>query len=165
MAVGLGVFVLALDAMTKFVVHNDVRLHYYPVIDRFLTIEYATNEGIAFGLFHDMESSWKTPLLSAMAVLALVLVVYYVWTTPPHERLVFLALGLLLGGIAGNFLDRIQDSSVVDFVKVHWGARFAWPTFNVADSAITTGVLLILVCTLSGIYSSGRPEEPSTPVD
>lgn len=147
LSLGLGTLVFVLDVLSKALVKNTGWLHYYPVVEGFFTIQYATNEGIAFGLFHDLQSEWKTPLLTAMAVLAIIMVLYYVWTTPLHEKLVFVSLGLLLGGILGNFVDRLLHRSVVDFLKLHWGASFAWPTFNLADSAITLGVALILVST------------------
>ena len=135
------------DLSTKWWVENtlgqrpDAR---YKVIEEFLTIHYMTNEGIAFGFFQE-ESAWKTPILTGIAILALAMILYYVLTTPPQEKLLFLAFGLLLGGISGNFTDRLFDGAVVDFIKVHWGTSFAWPTFNIADSAITTGVVLILL--------------------
>lgn len=165
-ALALGGFVFALDALTKVWVKNSVWLHDRPVIDGLLTIQYATNEGIAFGFFHDLNSAWKTPVLAAMAVLAIAMVLYYVWTTPPGDRLVFVSLGLLLGGIAGNFVDRLLHQSVVDFIKLHWGNQFAWPTFNVADSAITCGVALILLASFWGApgESETRPEKDSVAV-
>ncbi len=144
----IGLTIFAADYVSKAVVERTYWLWNYPVWDGLLTIQYATNEGIAFGLLHDVQSSWKAPLLGAMALVALVLVLYYIWTTPPQERLVFVALGLLLGGILGNFVDRLGDASVVDFIRVHWGTAFSWPTFNVADSAITLGVLMILLLTM-----------------
>jgi signal peptidase II len=81
--------------------------------------------------------------------------VYYVWQTPDEERRVFMSLGLLLGGILGNFVDRLSRGYVVDFLEFHWQDSFAWPTFNIADAAITTGVVLI-------IFESffGRQQQP-----
>ncbi len=151
---GLGVF--ALDYLSKVLVERTFWLWNYVVLDGLLTIQYATNRGIAFGLLHDLQSGWKGPLLGAMALLALGLVGFYIWTTPVEERLTFVALGLLMGGILGNFVDRMGDQSVVDFIKVHWGDSFAWPTFNFADSAITVGVFLILVLTFSAPQEAGE---------
>lgn len=162
LSITIGLFVLGLDTVTKVWVKGNLWLHYYPVIDGFFTIQYATNEGIAFGLFHTLQSQWKTPILSVMAVAAVLLVLYYIWTTPAQEKLIFCALGLLLGGILGNFIDRLGDQSVVDFLKVHWGAKFAWPTFNIADSAITSGVFLILAATILGLYGNSAEEHEAT---
>lgn len=165
LSLGLGTLILVLDFLSKAWVKNTAWLHYYPIVEGFFTIQYATNEGIAFGFFHDSQWQWKSPLLAAMAVLAVVMVLYYVWTTPPHEKLVFVSLGLLLGGILGNFVDRLLHRSVVDFVKLHWGSDFAWPTFNLADSAITSGVLLILVSTFVYARRDAREEKDSVAVE
>ncbi len=157
-AVLLGLLVFVLDTLSKYWVKTTPWLHDYPVIKGFFTIQYATNEGIAFGFFHDAQSAWKTPLLASMAVLAICMVLYYIWTTPPREKLVFASLGLLLGGILGNFVDRLLHQSVVDFLKVHWGVRYVWPTFNLADSAITSGVLMILLASFLSV-PQGRERE------
>jgi signal peptidase II len=154
----LGVAVLGLDLLTKWLVATSIWLHYYPVLDGYFTIHYVQNEGIAFGLFHSVESSWKPIILSAMAIVAVIVVVYYVLTTPIHEKLVFLSLGLLFGGILGNFFDRLLNRHVTDFLELHWRDTFAWPTFNIADAAITIGVLLIL-------YESFFGHEPAPASD
>jgi len=153
LAIVLGLFVFAIDLATKWWVSNTMSLQYYPVLDGFFTIRFVRNEGIAFGLFHSLESDWKPIILSAMAILAVVIVLYYIWQTPSGERRVFASLGLLLGGILGNFVDRLVHGYVVDFLEFHWQDVFAWPTFNVADAAITTGVILI-------IYESFFGQEP-----
>jgi lipoprotein signal peptidase len=144
--IGGGVFLV--DVVTKWWVKTTPALHYYPVVDGLFTIRYVRNEGIAFGLFHDLDSSWKPFVLAAIAVAACGAVIYYLWTTPRHERLTFLGLGLLLGGILGNFTDRVMHHYVVDFLLLHWQDRFVWPTFNVADAAISCGVALILFRTV-----------------
>jgi len=77
-----------------------------------------------------------------------VFVVYYILKTPLEEKLILIAFGLLLGGILGNFTDRLIHHYVFDFLTLHWKDRFAWPTFNIADSAISTGVGLVLLKTL-----------------
>jgi len=154
-AVILGLVVFVVDMATKWWVSNTLALHYYPVLDGIFTVHYVRNEGIAFGLFHSFESSWKPVVLSVMAIIAVAIVLYYVWQTPAEERRVFVSLGLLLGGILGNFVDRLMHGYVVDFLEFHWQDSFSWPTFNIADAAITTGVILI-------IYESffGRQESP-----
>ncbi len=152
----LGAGVLATDLLTKWLVASSI--HYYPLLDGYVTIDYVQNEGIAFGLFHSLESSWKPVILSAMAVIAVAVVIYYILTTPLQEKLVFVSLGLLLGGILGNFIDRLMNQHVTDFLKVHWQDAFAWPTFNVADAAITTGVVLILYESFFGRDRTPAPE-------
>ena len=143
-AIGVAAVVLALDLLSKWWVKNTGWLHYHRVIDGFFTIHYVRNEGIAFGLFHDHPSAWKPAILAVLAVAAAAMVLYYIWTSPAGERGVQLLLGLLLGGILGNFCDRLWRGYVVDFLEFHWQDRFAWPTFNLADAAITCGVAAIL---------------------
>ena len=147
LAVFLGLVVFALDLLTKWLVHNTAWLQYYPVINGFFTINYVRNEGIAFGLFHSLESEWKVVTLLFMGVIAVVVILYYIWSTPADQILLTVSLGLLLGGILGNFVDRLLHHYVIDFLELHWKDHFSWPTFNLADAAITCGVLLIFYTT------------------
>ena len=160
LAIGVAAVVLALDLLTKWWVTNTAWLHYHKVIDGFFTIHFVRNEGIAFGLFHSNPSAWKPVILSLLAVAAAIMVLYYIRTSPPEERGVQLFLGLLLGGILGNFCDRLWRGHVVDFLEFHWQDHFAWPTFNLADAAITCGVAAILYQGLIGMGNGGRAADP-----
>lgn len=144
----IGFSVFTLDLLSKWWVKTNIWVHSYPVIEGFFTIQFVRNEGIAFGLLHSLDSEWKPVLLSLIALVAIAIVSYYIFQTPSNQRLSLVALGLLLGGILGNFVDRILHQFVVDFLTLHWKDQFAWPTFNLADSAITTGVFIILLQTL-----------------
>jgi signal peptidase II len=106
-----------------------------------LKLEYATNSGAAFSLFYDHpEILTATALILAVGVLA-----WGLAFLKPHERLAHVAGGLIFGGAMGNLIDRLRLGHVVDFVVAYWGDH-AWPTFNVADSAICVGVgVLVLV--------------------
>ncbi len=155
-AIVLAFVILTLDLLTKWWIRNASWLHDYSVIDGFFKIHYVQNEGIAFGLFHTSESPWKEIILSVLAIIAVIVVIYYIWNTPVNQSQLLISLGLLLGGILGNFLERIVHHHVTDFIEVYWQDRFHWPTFNVADTAITCGVLFIL-------YESFLGEESETP--
>ncbi len=159
---GIGGVVFALDAITKWWVHGTPWLHYFPVIKGFFTIHYVRNEGIAFGLFHSTQSQWKPILLSLMAIIAVLIVVYYLWTNSIAERSVMWSLALLEGGILGNFSDRLLRGYVVDFLELHWRNSFSWPTFNVADAAITCGVFIILYQNFFGTSGFGEASEESS---
>lgn len=158
-ALGVAATVLALDLLTKWWVKSTPWLHYHKVVDGFFAIHFVRNEGIAFGLFHSNPSAWKPVILSGLAVAAAVMVLYYIWTSPPEERGVQLLMGLLLGGILGNFCDRLWRGYVVDFLDFHWQDRFAWPTFNLADAAITCGVAAILY---QGFFGAGSGDRASS---
>jgi signal peptidase II len=124
---------VALDQASKAAVRSSIERGDH--VDLFLGIDLANvrNDGIAFGLF-----AGGGALLAIFALLALTaLLVFFVHNR--HRRLVWLPTGLLLGGAAGNLIDRIRDGAVTDFVDVSW-----WPAFNVADIAITFGVLTLL---------------------
>jgi signal peptidase II len=159
-AILLSFIVFGLDLLTKWWVQTTRWLHYYPVIDDFFKINYVRNEGIAFGFFHSLESEWKWIVLTGMGIIAILVVLYYIWSTPSDQVLLIVSLGLLLGGILGNFVDRILHRHVTDFLELHWKDQFSWPTFNLADAAITCGVFLIFLTTfLSGSNGTSREDE------
>ena len=149
-AIVLAFVILILDLLTKWWIRNASWLHDYSVIDGFFKIHYVQNEGIAFGLFHTSQSPWKEIILSVLAISAVIVVIYYIWSTPLNQPQLLISLGLLLGGILGNFLERMVHHHVTDFIEVYWQDRFSWPTFNVADTAITCGVLFILYKSFMG---------------
>lgn len=113
------------------------------VISGFLNFAYAQNTGAAFSIFdsHGEAGRWG---LSAVALIASVLVLYYFWRTPRSDDRILGALALLLAGIAGNVTDRIRLGFVVDFIDVQFGS-WHYPTFNVADMAIVTGAGLLII--------------------
>ena len=151
----LSLTVLAADLLTKWWVQSNKSLWHYPVIEDLFTINYVLNEGIAFGLFHELQSEWKIVILSSMAAVAMIVVLYFIWQTPPTRISSFVALGLLLGGIMGNLIDRLLNKHVIDFLELHWKDHFSWPTFNLADAAITCGVIFIFYET----FWTGRTAE------
>lgn len=118
------------------------------VIPGMLALSYVENTGVAFGLFADVRSPWKPYVLAAMALAAIAVIVLYSLRLPRARALLQAALAITLGGILGNLTDRVAYGYVVDFIDLHAGARLHWPTFNVADSAITIGIALLLFDTL-----------------
>ncbi len=127
----------------------------FDVIPHYLRIVRVHNTGVAFGLFAEFQSAWKPYLLALMAVIAVVVIVIYSARMPSDRVLLQLALAVTMGGILGNFIDRIAHGFVIDFVEFHIWDKFYWPTFNVADSAITIGIALLLIDTVK------NPEEDS----
>jgi signal peptidase II len=137
--------VLALDRWTKFLIQSRFDLHdSISVIDGFFNITYVRNTGVAFGIFSSISSPAKSVLLSAFAALAAVLVIAYSLRTPLKDRLLHVALALILGGALGNLYDRIAYGYVVDFLELYVRS-YSWPSFNVADSAISIGVVLLAI--------------------
>jgi len=134
--------ILILDQLTKWFFRNVVLDGTrYIEITPFFNIVEVWNRGVSFGLFAS-ESSWTPILLSALAIA--ISVVLIVWLKRAETRLLALALGIVIGGAIGNVIDRVIWGHVYDFLDFHV-AGYHWPAFNVADSAISIGVVLILI--------------------
>ena len=138
--------VVILDQLSKWLV-----VKYIPLYDKvpflpFLDITHIRNEGAAFGIFRDLPETFRLGLFIVVLVTAVVVIFYFVKKTGPHDNLLRFALGLILGGAVGNSIDRFSLRYVTDFIGFHWFGDLTlyWPPFNIADSAITIGVILIL---------------------
>lgn len=139
--VSLGVIVL--DQWTKWLVELHLPHHAaQPLIPGFLNLTHVRNTGVAFGLFAAQgvgDGSW---LLTLLGIAALAAVGFYFWFAPARDRLLLVALALVVGGAVGNLIDRMASGAVTDFIDVYVGAHH-WPSFNVADSAISIGIVLM----------------------
>ena len=113
------------------------------IISGFLNFAYAKNPGVAFSMLDDNGDAGRWGL-SAVALVAATLVLYFFWRTPRTDDRIMGALALLLAGIAGNLTDRMRLGFVVDFVDVQFGG-WHYPTFNVADAAICIGAGLLII--------------------
>jgi signal peptidase II len=139
----LVVLILILDRSTKSWIQNQFNLNEsVSVIDGFFNITYVRNTGVAFGIFSSISSPVKSLLLSIFTAIAALAVIGYSLRSPVGNRLLQAALALVLGGALGNLYDRIAYGYVVDFLEFYVGA-YHWPAFNVSDSAITIGVVLL----------------------
>lgn len=142
---GLLSAVILLDQITKAIIVRKLELHEYrPIIDGLLSLSHVNNRGAAFGFLSDARLPYQPVLLSVLSFAALVAIAYYFVRLPAGARLPRLALALVLGGAVGNLIDRVRLGYVVDFVHVYW-RQHVWPDFNVADSAITVGVALLIL--------------------
>ena len=139
----LVVATLAVDRWTKVLIQNRFHLNEsISIIDGFFDITYVRNTGVAFGIFSSISSPAKSLLLSIFTACAAVVVITYSVRSPARNRLLQVALALILGGALGNLYDRLAYGYVVDFLEFYAGT-YHWPSFNVADSAISTGVALL----------------------
>ena len=113
----------------------------------YLMLRYAENPGAAFGLFRRLPPGARGPLFHLVSIGAVVLItLYYVRLSGTREeRWALIGLPLVLGGALGNWVDRLARGFVIDFIEAHWKSVYTWPSFNVADSAIVVGVILLLV--------------------
>ncbi len=156
---GLLAAVVLLDQVTKALIVRSFELHEYrPIIDGILSLSHVRNRGAAFGILSNADLPYQPVLLSALSLAALLAIAYYFVRLPLSARLPRLALALVLGGAIANLIDRMRLGYVVDFVHVFW-REHAWPDFNVADSAITVGVVLLIL----DILRESRAEDPEAP--
>jgi signal peptidase II len=142
---GCALAVAALDRFTKWIIETRVSfLDSYRVIPGFFDIVHSQNRGVAFGLFNDSTSEWRTVLLALFSMVAVVAVGAMLWHPERLDRKSLWGFVLVLGGAAGNVFDRLAFGHVTDFLELYIGP-YHWPTFNVADSAIVIGCGLLLL--------------------
>ncbi|MBI3047113.1 MAG: signal peptidase II [Acidobacteria bacterium] len=137
--------VVALDQLAKAAVRSSLELHEsVEVIPLFFSLTRVHNYGAAFGLMNAVDFPFKTVLLSVVAALALAALTWYGASLPAEQRLARAGLALVVGGAAGNLIDRLGTGYVMDFVDLYWRGWHFW-AFNVADAAITVGVSLMIL--------------------
>ena len=136
--------VVALDRLTKLAVASYIPLHdAITVIPGLFQISHVENRGAAFGLFADSAFPWKIAALVGFSLLALIIVTVLLWKNGHTLSTTTIGLSLILGGAAGNLWDRAVAGRVVDFLHFYIGS-YSWPDFNVADSAIVVGAVLLV---------------------
>jgi signal peptidase II len=156
----VALIVYGLDHLTKWwIVANLPRGDRITVIAGFFDIVHGRNTGAAFGFLAGWDSPHRDLFFYAIALVALTFLFFYIRSVPLHDRITLGALAFILSGAAGNITDRIVRGSVVDFISVHYynevwifsalGRHFVvpltWPAFNVADAAISTAVVWLIV--------------------
>ena len=143
--VWIAVAIVVLDQVTKAMVKSRLPLHEsVTVIPRFFDLTHVRNTGAAFGMLNSINFAYKPAVMVIVALVALGAVASYALTLPATQRIARYGLALILGGAIGNLIDRATMGYVVDFVDIYWRGVHFW-AFNVADSAITVGVALMLL--------------------
>jgi signal peptidase II len=117
------------------------------VIDGLWDWRYAENPGAAWSLFAKADPKFRALFLSLVSIVAIGFIIFFVRRLPDTDRIVLIALSLIMGGALGNLLDRVRLGYVIDFIEWYAG-NLRWPTFNVADSAISTGIVLLILNSL-----------------
>ena len=136
------------DQAVKFLVSRNMMLYeHITVIKNFLDISYIHNRGVAFGLFSDNSSFFGSTFFTVFTFSLLVTIAVYALKIVPRNPKVLLGLAFVFGGALGNFLDRLRLGYVIDFIDIHFRG-YHWPTFNIADSAISIGVCLMALSLL-----------------
>lgn len=136
--------VLLLDQLTKAAVVQHMALHEsLSVIPGVFNITYVRNTGAAFGILSGQASWIRTGALVGSSLLAVGFILWIWFRNRESSWFKVVSLGMILGGALGNLLDRLRLGEVIDFLDLYWG-KYHWPAFNVADSAVTVGILIFL---------------------
>lgn len=150
----LALFVVVLDRWTKHLAAVRIPLYtHIQIIPGFFRITHTENTGAAFSLFADSPSHWRTTLLIAFSVLAMLVVLVLLWKQTRALTVTGIALSLILGGAFGNLWDRVAHGRVVDFL-LFYVKQYQWPVFNLADSAIVIGACMLV---MEIIFSPAAP--------
>ncbi len=144
--------IIALDQLSKYLVMQVFMLGDYIQVTPFFELVRAHNTGAAFSLFAN-QAGWQRAFFISIASIAAIVIIHLL-RKPAGSPLFKLALSLILGGALGNLIDRIMHGYVVDFLYFHIN-QHAWPAFNIADSAITVGAVLL-------VWDSLRKPKPHT---
>jgi len=149
--------ITALDWWTKGLATESLTLYRPVEINSWLNMTLAHNYGAAFSFLSDA-GGWQRWLFTVLASVVTMVLIVWLLRLPKEERVTGAALGLIIGGAVGNLIDRINLGYVVDFIDVYYKTSH-WPAFNLADSAITGGVILLLIDGLFLSRSSKQAEE------
>jgi signal peptidase II len=154
---------------------NRSRIRARPVVvsREHLRFRYVENPGAAWGMFGSLPDGVRVPFFLAISAFAIAFIVAFYRRLPARERMLQIAMALILGGAIGNLVDRLLRGYVIDFIDVHWrnDPNLHFPTFNVADIGITVGVALLLSQSFFGrrasegaiaTADSGAPFEPAS---
>ena len=157
----VGVTILVLDQLTKFLVRTQIALNdSIEIVPGLLNLVHVRNTGAAFGFLNSADLGYKQFLMTGVALAALLAIGVYASRVGSREPLSRAGLALILGGAIGNLIDRASAGYVIDFVDAYWRSYHFW-AFNVADSAITVGACLLI---LDMFVATEARKDVSTPV-
>ncbi len=155
--------VVVFDRWTKHLVAQRIPLYRnIQIIPGFFRLTHTENTGAAFSLFADSTGPWKTGLLIAFSLIALIVVSILLWKNNPAHVATGVGLSLIMGGALGNLWDRVVRGRVVDFLLLYV-KHYQWPVFNLADSAIVVGAGLLVLEILFHKASGREESQPSYP--
>ncbi len=140
---GISAAVVALDQWTKQLAEGHLLFGQPRELTPWFDLALAYNRGAAFSFLSDM-NGWQRWFFAAIAGLVSSVIVVWLWRLGSRQKVLALGLALILGGALGNLYDRLALGHVVDFISLHYGPYY-WPAFNIADSAITCGAVLLIV--------------------
>ncbi|UCE89372.1 MAG: signal peptidase II [Pseudomonadota bacterium] len=157
----LSVLVIVLDQITKVLASSLLVLHEPVRVMPMFNFTLMHNTGAAFSFLSDA-SGWQRWFFTVVALGVSAVLVAWIRRLPPNDRWLAAALALILGGALGNVIDRLLLGHVVDFIQVYYD-RWYWPAFNIADSAITVGAIMLIIDSLLGHFFRQEKDAPHTP--
>jgi len=141
--------VIMLDQVTKIIADKMLNLHeYVAVIPGFFNFTLAYNEGAAFSFLSDA-GGWQRWFFTALALIVSVILIVWLKRLSSSERWSAIALSLIIGGAIGNLIDRMIYGHVIDFIDWYY-KDYHWPAFNIADSSIMVGAVLLILISMFG---------------
>ena len=140
---GLSLLAVVLDQLSKLAVSGSMQLYQSIPIMPYFKLTYVHNTGAAFSFLSDA-GGWQRWFFAGLAIVISAVITVWLSRLKQHETLLAVALSLVLGGAIGNLIDRLAYGYVIDFLDVYYQS-WHWPAFNIADSAITLGVILMLL--------------------
>ena len=149
----LSLLAVILDQGSKLVIDSSMRLYQSIPVMPYFNLTYVHNTGAAFSFLSEA-GGWQRWFFAGLAILISAVIAVWLARLKQHETLLAMALSLVLGGAIGNLIDRLAYGYVIDFLDVYYGT-WHWPAFNIADSAITLGVMLML----AESFGLGRSKE------
>lgn len=151
--IGLTLIFLVIDQITKQITVNSMDLYQSIEVLPFFNITYVHNPGAAFSFLAD-QPGWQRWFFTAIASIASIVFMVWLSRTPKSNKLLSIAIALMLSGALGNLIDRVLFGYVIDFLDFYVGNSH-WPAFNIADSAIFVGAAFMVIES----YQSGKKEK------
>lgn len=139
----IAVVVVIMDQLTKYIASTSLEMYQPIAVMPMFNWTLMHNPGAAFSFLAN-ESGWQRWFFAVIAVVVSIVIVLWIKRLEQHEKWQAIALALILGGAVGNVIDRIYLGYVVDFIQVYY-QQWYWPAFNIADSAISIGVAMIII--------------------
>ena len=148
------VIAVILDQVTKYLVRLDIPLYSSVDVFPFFNLTHLRNTGVAFGMLQNLPEGFKYPFFILVFLIAVVVIVSIIKNTEQKNWPMISGLSLILAGAIGNSIDRFRLGYVTDFLNFHWlgDPALNWPPFNIADSCITIGAILVIV---TGLFRKG----------
>ena len=146
----LAALIVIADQITKYYASLELKMYKAVAVMPMFNFTLMHNEGAAFSFLSEA-GGWQRWFFTIISFVVSVVLVFWIKKLKPEEKFQAMAFSLILGGAIGNLIDRVRFGYVVDFIEIYWnsnGMHYSWPAFNIADSAITIGVTILIIDTI-----------------